>query len=304
MTPELEQRIALLASDRESGASEILDEALAILRDALADPADLITVARALCRAQPTMAPIWNASIAALGAREDPERFTRFTKRVARAPDALARFALECFNDGENTGRPVDGGRRATSLRLVTISFSRSVARVLEVIGQTRSLRVSCSEGRPALEGRRLATRLAAAGIPVTCFTDAAIGHALGGADAVLVGADAVAPEWFLNKSGTRMLAATAAQQGVPLYVLASRDKFVSHAIAGRLVVREGEPSEVWEEAPAGVAVRNPYFESTPLDVVTAIITDAGVLGSALAPEVCASMQDQASAGLVAQLHL
>jgi len=304
MTPELERRIALIASDRESGASEILDEALAILRDALADPADLISVARALCRAQPTMAPIWNASIAALGAQDDPERFNRFAQRVARAPEALARFALECFNDRENTGQRVDGGGRVLPLRLVTISFSRSVARVLEVIAQTRSLRVSCSEGRPALEGRRLATRLATAGIPVTCFTDAAIGQALGGADAVLVGADAVAPEWFLNKSGTRMLAAAAAQQGIPLYVLASRDKFVSHAIAGRLVFREGEPAEVWEGAPAGVAVRNPYFESTPLDLVTGIITDAGVLGAALAPEVCASMEDQASAGLIAQLHL
>jgi translation initiation factor 2B subunit (eIF-2B alpha/beta/delta family) len=304
MTPEFKRRIALLASDRESGASEILDEALAILRDALAGPADLVPVARALCRAQPTMAPIWNASIAALGARDDPERFTRFTQRVARAPDALARFGLQCFNDAEDARQAVDSGGRTTPLRLVTISFSRSVVRVLEVIAQTRSLRVACSEGRPALEGRRLATRLATAGIPVTCFTDAAIGHALGGADAVLVGADAVAPEWFLNKSGTRMLAATAAQQGVPLYVLASRDKFVSHAIAGRLAVREGESAEVWEGAPAGVAVHNPYFESTPLDLVTAIITDAGVLGAALAPEVCASMEDQASAELIAQLHL
>jgi len=141
-------------------------------------------------------------------------------------------------------------------------------------------------------------------GVPVTCFTDAAIGHALGGADAVLVGADAVAAEWFLNKSGTRMLAATAAQEGVPLYVLASRDKFVSHTIANRLAGREGSSAEVWQGAPAGVAVRNPYFESTPLDLVTAIITDAGVLGAALAPEVCASMEEQASAGLIAQLHL
>jgi translation initiation factor eIF-2B subunit delta len=303
MTPEFTRRIAVLASDRESGASEILDEALAILADALASGADLIPIARGLCLAQPTMAPIWNATLAALAGRDDPERFTRFTQRVARAPDALARFALECFSDAEAMDQP-GNARRAAPLRLVTISFSRSVARVLEVLGQTRSLRVACSEGRPALEGRRLATRLAEVGVPVTCFTDAAIGHALGGADAVLVGADAVAAEWFLNKSGTRMLAATAAQEGVPLYVLASRDKFVSHTIANRLAGREGGSAEVWQGAPAGVAVRNPYFESTPLDLVTAIITDAGVLGAALAPEVCASMEEQASAGLIAQLHL
>src|SRR5436190_1738139 len=82
---------------------------------------------------------------------------------------------------------------------------------------------------RPALEGRRLASRLAAAGIAVTYFSDAAISQALGGADAVVFGADAVAPEWFLNKSGTRMLAAAAGQQGLPVHVIATRDKFVSH---------------------------------------------------------------------------
>jgi translation initiation factor 2B subunit (eIF-2B alpha/beta/delta family) len=304
MTPEFKRRIALLASDRESGASEILEEALAIRRDALAAPADLITIARALCRAQPTMAPIWNATLAALGARDDPERFSRFSQRIVRAPEALARFALECFNGAEHPNVAGNGRGSAAPLRLVTISFSRSVARVLEVVGRARPLRVACSESRPALEGRRLATHLARAGISVTCFTDAAIGHALGSADAVLVGADAVAPEWFMNKSGTRMLAATAAQQGIPLHVLASRDKFVSHAVASRLVIREGDAAEVWKDAPAGVALRNPYFEPTPLDLVTSIITDAGVLGADLAPAVCASMEDEASAGLMAQLHL
>jgi len=297
MTPEFERRIARLRSDRQSGASEILDEALVLLRDALAAPADLIPVARALCLAQPTMAPIWNAALAALGARDDPERFARFAHRVARAPAALARFAVECFQDGARL-------HRDTPLGLVTISFSRSVAHALEAIAKSRPVRVACSESRPALEGRRLATRLVAAGIPVTCFTDAALAHALADADAVVVGADAVASAWFLNKSGTRMLASAAAQQGIPVYVLASRDKFVSREIAGRLVVREGHPGEVWEDAPPAVAVRNPYFESTPLELVTALITDAGVLGAALAPEVCEPSEDEAAAGLIAQLHL
>jgi translation initiation factor 2B subunit (eIF-2B alpha/beta/delta family) len=163
-------------------------------------------------------------------------------------------------------------------------------------------LRVSCSESRPALEGRTLAARLVSAGAAVTCFSDAALGHALGAADAVVVGADAVAPEWFLNKSGTRMLAAAAAQQGVPVYVLASRDKFVTHAIASRLVIREGEAAEIWEGPPPGVVVRNPYFEPTPLDLVTSVISDVGVLGAGMVPDVCEAVGREIPAGVIERL--
>jgi translation initiation factor 2B subunit (eIF-2B alpha/beta/delta family) len=179
---------------------------------------------------------------------------------------------------------PADG---SGPLRLVTISFSRTVVMALERIAATRELRVSCSESRPALEGRRLASRLAAAGVAVTYFSDAAIGQALGAADAVVVGADAVAPEWFLNKIGTCMLAAAAGQQGVPVHVMATRDKFVSHAVGSRRIAREGAAAEIWESAPAGVVVRNPYFESIPLELVASLITDTGVLGASLAAEVC-----------------
>jgi ribose 1,5-bisphosphate isomerase len=274
---ELDRRIALLALDRESGASEILDEVIRVLRDAMARGASVPLIARALCRAQPSMAPVWNAALEAVASARSPQRFERFAHRVARAPDALRRFAIECFPPGM-TEHP---------LRVVTLSFSRSVLLVLDALGQRRALQVSCSEGRPALEGRRLAARLAAAGTPVTCFADAAIGHALASADAVLVGADAVAAEWFLNKSGTRMLAAAAAHQGVPVHLVATRDKFVSRAIAGRIVVTEGLPAEVWDAPPSGVAVRNPYFERTPLDLVASIISDIGVLGAGMVPDVC-----------------
>jgi translation initiation factor eIF-2B subunit delta/methylthioribose-1-phosphate isomerase len=276
---ELERRIAQIASDRTSGASEILDEVISVLRHAIGSGAPMIVVAQAICRAQPSMAPVWNATFEALAS---PQRFERFAKRVARAPEQLTRFAVDFLSS--------DPG--PAPLRLVTLSFSRSVARVLEALTHTHPLHVACSEGRPALEGRRLASRLAESGIPVTYFSDAALGHALASADAVVLGADTVAPEWFLNKSGTRMLAATADQQGLPVYVVATRDKFVSRAVAECILVTEGAPSELWESAPAGVTVRNPYFERTPLDLVASVITDVGVLGAGMVPDVCSESHD------------
>ena len=289
--PSFEQRIALLASDRESGASEILDEVLGVFRDAVADGVALLPVARAACRAQPSMASVWNAALEVVASDRPAARLEAFAARVARAPEALARVAAGYFQ-GDGSG----------PLRLVTISFSRTVLTVLERIAATRPLRVSCSESRPALEGRRLASRLAAAGIAVTYFSDAAISQALGAADAVVFGADAVAPEWFLNKSGTRMLAAAAGQQGVPVHVIATRDKFVSHAVGARLVMREGAASEIWESAPAGVAVRNPYFESTPLELVASLMTDMGVLGAGLAIDVCEAVSREQPPDIIDKL--
>jgi translation initiation factor 2B subunit (eIF-2B alpha/beta/delta family) len=287
----LNSRIALLRSDRESGASEIVDEVLAIYREALAAHVPLAPLARAICRAQPTMASLWNLAFEVLAPDQVPERLEAFARRLARGSEALVRAGTELFQDDPE--RP---------LRLVTISFSRSVATLVESIAARRDVRVSCSESRPALEGRRLASRLASAGIAVTCFSDAAIGHALGVADAAIVGADAVAPEWFLNKSGTRMLAAAAGQQGVPVYVVATRDKFVGHAVAARLRIREGKAAEVWESPPAGVAVRNPYFETTPLDLISSLITDVGVIGAAVAAEVCEAISRDQPPDLIDRL--
>jgi len=286
----LSGRIALLASDRESGASEILDEVIAILREAVAAGVPMLPVARAVCRAQPTMASVWNAALEVL-APGGGERLETFAQRVTRGADAAVRVGSAFFLD--EVERP---------LRVVTLSFSRSVASLLEAIATRRDVRVSCSESRPALEGRRLASRLGSAGIAVTAFSDAALGHALASADAVLVGADAVAPDWFLNKSGTRMLAAAAAQQGIPVYVVATRDKFVGHGVAARLVLREGAPKDIWESPPAGVTVRNPYFEPTPLELVASLITDMGVIGASLAAEVCEAVSRDQPPDLIEQL--
>jgi translation initiation factor 2B subunit (eIF-2B alpha/beta/delta family) len=277
-------RVRAIADDRESGATRLLHAAIAVLREARERPAELPGVAAALCRAQPTMASLWNAALEALASRADPDRFERFTRRVERAPQALARFARACFDADSPTG----------PLRVVTISSSGSVRVALEALRERRPLHVACSESRPALEGRVLAASLAASGIAVTCFSDAAIAAALADADAVLVGADAVTPTTVLNKCGTRMLAAAAALTGVPVYVVATRDKFVPLAVAARLVVREGEPSELWERPPDGVTLRNPYFETVPLDLISAVISDLGVLGAGTIPEVCRAAHDDA----------
>jgi translation initiation factor eIF-2B subunit delta len=105
--------------------------------------------------------------------------------------------------------------------------------------------------------------------------------------DAVLIGADAVAPDWVVNKCGSSMLSALAVRAGVPVYVAATRDKFVDDRVAALLQVAEHDPAEVWDGPPPGVAVRNVYFERMPADLVSAFITDAGVLSGDMLAEAC-----------------
>ena len=96
-TAELNRKINALAADRTTGASGIVAKALDILTAARASETELREVAQALCLAQPTMAPVWNAAAAALS--DDPDRLTQFVERARRAPDAIARYAATHFTE-------------------------------------------------------------------------------------------------------------------------------------------------------------------------------------------------------------
>jgi translation initiation factor 2B subunit (eIF-2B alpha/beta/delta family) len=243
------------------------------------------------------MASLWNAALAALGERRGRGALDRLDEPRRRASDALVRCAER------ELILPASGPHH-----VVTISFSGSVLACLRALGRRTSLSVSCAEGRPGLEGRRMARALAEAGIPVEFYADAALGEALQrdreGEIMVLVGADAVTPDWALNKIGTAMLAAVAAHLGVPVHVVAARDKFMDARAARLLQVVEHDPHEIWDDAPSGVAVRNAWFERVPIALLTGVITDAGTLSPDMLPEACraasADVADEDIASLLA----
>ncbi len=67
-------------------------------------------------------------------------------------------------------------------------------------------------------------------------------------------------------------------------------------------VITSGAAGEMWESPPAGVAVRNPYFESTPLELVATLITEMGVLGAGLAIDVCEAVSREQPPDLIDRL--
>lgn len=147
---------------------------------------------------------------------------------------------------------------------------------------------VTACETRPYFQGARLtAWELQREGIPVTLITDAAAGSVLGGGeiDTVIVGADRIAANGdFANKIGTYPLAVLARRHGVPFYVAAPISTIDAAVPSGAAIPIEqrgpeevaGYGSERW--AAPGVAIRNPAFDVTPAELVTALITERGVL--------------------------
>lgn len=275
---ELFRRIAELSSDRTSGAAVLTNCALDIL-EAAAGSGLTLQAAGALCRAQPTMASIWNVAIAAICEETEPGRLERFRQRHRRAATALTRFAVPAL---------LPSPPRA--MRLVTLSSSSAVVAVIRGLRAEVELHVSCGEGRPMYEGREQAVALQTAGATVDLLTDAGLGSALDDADAVLLGADAVGPQRFINKTGSRMLSAAAQHRGVAVYVLASGDKLATPTLWPHLTIQPQPPTEVWDAPAPGVTVENRYFEVVPLDLATAVITDMGVLGVDMVPAACASL--------------
>jgi methylthioribose-1-phosphate isomerase len=133
-------------------------------------------------------------------------------------------------------------------------------------------------ETRPLLQGARLtAWELEGLGIPFSVIVDGAAASlmAAGEVDGVFTGADRIATNGDVaNKVGTYALAVVAARHDVPFHVVAPTSTLDPNAADGAAIpIEERDPAEVTARFPA----RNPAFDVTPADLVTAIVTEAGV---------------------------
>lgn len=271
------QEIRALARDRRSGAAELAERAAAALLRFLRAQGSvtreqLAMLAEALLRAQPSMAPLLNLShLVAQAAKRDA------------SPQELQR-AVGQFRRGRREANQKIARRFAARLRrrsvVLTYSYSSTVLAAL-VAARRKIKRVVCSEARPMLEGRRLAAKLAAAGIPAVLVADAALPGKIAEADMVVVGADAILPGpaaggagAYVNKIGTRVLQAEARRADKPFYVLADSSKILSPRLVRFYRVEEKPAAELWRRAPQGVQVENRYFERIPLRRGVVVLTE------------------------------
>jgi methylthioribose-1-phosphate isomerase len=153
---------------------------------------------------------------------------------------------------------------------------------------KTKSISVIACETRPYLQGARLtAWECVQEGIPCTLVTDSMAGHLIsrGEVDLIVVGADRIAANGdTANKIGTYTLAVLAKRHDLPFYVAAPISTFDPSIPDGSHIPIEERPAEEvtgyrgvrW--APAGVLVRNPAFDVTPAELITAIVCEEGVV--------------------------
>ncbi len=171
---------------------------------------------------------------------------------------------------------------------LATAGHGTALGVIRSAVEAGKRIEVIADETRPFLQGARLTVwEMQQERIPVTLITDNMAGHLMqqGQVDAVIVGADRVAANGdFANKIGTYMVAVLAHRHGIPFYVAAPLSTIDLQLASGREIpIEERAAAEVrgfgeqrW--APADVAVRNPAFDVTPAELVSALITEKGVV--------------------------
>jgi translation initiation factor 2B subunit (eIF-2B alpha/beta/delta family) len=173
---------------------------------------------------------------------------------------------------GHGAGLIPEGGTVAT------LSASESVRAILAAAAAGgREFEVLVSESRPHLEGIAFARAIRELGVRSTLVVDAALPRLVRGAGMVLVGADSVSEDEFVNKVGTFPLALAASEAGVPLYVAALDDKFLPKVLRGS-PDRDRDPEELLKDAPPGVTARNRYFEAVPLNHARGVVTECGII--------------------------
>ncbi|MEA2363734.1 MAG: methylthioribose-phosphate isomerase [Thermoleophilaceae bacterium] len=185
----------------------------------------------------------------------------------------LAELGAERFAPGDRALTHCNAGALATA----GYGTAGGVLRAAWERGRLQQVWVD--ETRPLLQGARLTSwELARAGIPYRLITDSSAGTlmARGMVDRIVVGADRIAANGDVaNKVGTYPLAVLAARHAVPFYVAAPLSTIDRGTPSGDAIpIEERDAAEV---AP-GLPALNFAFDVTPAELVTGIVTEAGVL--------------------------
>ena len=213
---------------------------------------------------------------------------------VERAPDPLAeahRIAREsveaCQAIGRHGAALLPRGARVVTIcntgALATVDYGTALGVIRAAHEAGGEPTVYAMETRPRAQGARLTVwELRRLGIPHRLIADGAAGLLLqrGMVDVAISGADRVCANGdVVNKVGTYSLALLCREHGVPFYV-AAPESTVDRATAegAAVVIEERDPGEVTTFAPSGTAAWNPAFDVTPAALVSALITENGVL--------------------------
>lgn len=170
---------------------------------------------------------------------------------------------------------------------LATVGYGTALGVLRAARERGKCVSVIVTETRPALQGARLTSfELSFDGFHVTLIPDTAVGYVIarGMVDKVLVGADRITRSGHIfNKIGTYQVAVLAKRHGIPFYPVAPSSSFdlKSDWSSVRIETRSyGEILKIGGRriAPKSVNVMNPAFDVTPPELVSAIVTEKGII--------------------------
>jgi methylthioribose-1-phosphate isomerase len=171
---------------------------------------------------------------------------------------------------------------------LATAGYGTALGVIRALKESGKAFEVFVNETRPYLQGARLtAWELKKEKIPATLITDSTAGYLMqkGEVDAVVVGCDRVAANGDVaNKIGTYTIAVLARRHGIPFYVAGPTSSIDVDCASGKdIPIEQRDAKEVSHifgkaVAPKGTRILNPAFDVTSQDLITAIITEKGVI--------------------------
>lgn len=206
---------------------------------------------------------------------------------VARCK-AIGEHGASLLKDGDTVLTHCNAGR------LACVDWGTALGVIRMAVARGKSIKVISCETRPLNQGSRITCwELMEDGIPVTLITDSMAGHVMraGRVDCIIVGADRIVQDAVFNKIGTYALSVLAKAHNIPFYVAAPLSTFDLSRKEKDVVIEERSPDELryWSGspiAPAGVPAYNPAFDATPMENITAIITEQGIMTPPLAPHI------------------
>ena len=194
----------------------------------------------------------------------------------------IGKYGARLFREGDSVLTHCNAGGLATS------GFGTALAPFYTLKEQKKKFSVYATETRPLLQGARLtAWELTKSGIPCTLICESAVATLMHQKkiQKVVVGADRIAANGdTANKIGTYGIALSAHAHRIPFYVAAPVSTFDRSLPSGdKIPIEARRPEEVTEgfgkrTAPPGIRVENPAFDVTPHGLITAFITNQGVI--------------------------
>jgi len=192
----------------------------------------------------------------------------------------IGKHGAKLLNDGDSVLTYCNTGR------LATVDWGTALGIIRSAIEEGKKIKVFACETRPLNQGSRLTCyELMKDGIEVTLITDSAAGIVMrkGMVNKVIVGADRIVRDGVFNKIGTYSVAIIANYHKIPFYVAAPKSTFDLKKSSEEVVIEERGREELIYcgnklLAPRDVKVYNPAFDFTPLSLVSAIVTEEGIL--------------------------